>query len=438
MEKTAMIENIKRKFDLYFPSFRYRNFKLFFFGQLVSVIGTWMQNIGQGWLVLQITNSPFKLGLLTAVQFLPALFLSLYAGAIIDKMSKRKIIIFTQVSFTVLAFILGLLVALRVVQYWQVLIIAFFTGLINTIDMPARQAFYTDLVDKEYLMNSISLNSSTFNLARILGPAISGILISVIGYAWCFFINAISFIPVIVALFLIRERTIRKGSFNFRDIRGVNKSVISGIDYVKGIPIILITFAVFAVVNVFGLNFNVLIPVLVQNVLKLSSQQYGFVMSMMGVGALTASLLLAIASYKGLKHLYFFGSSVLLGVTLILLGLQRSYTLTLVLVAFSGFFMVTFLNVVNTLLQMESSIEFRGRVMSFYSLVLLGFTPFGSLFTGAMSERFGVNITHITVGIIVFTLTILIYFSTYRKAFGHKELNVTRIIGAENVPQLKK
>jgi MFS family permease len=438
VEKTTTFESLKRKFDLYFPSFRYRNFRLFFSGQLISVIGTWMQNIGQGWLVLQITNSPLKLGILSAVQFLPALFLSLYAGAIVDKMSKRKIIIFTQISFTILALILGLLVQLKIVQYWQVLIIAFITGLVNTIDMPARQAFYTDLVDKEHLMNSISLNSSTFNLARILGPAISGILISIVGYAWCFFINAISFIPVIVALFLIEERTLKPSTFSFKELQGVNKSVISGINYIKGIPIILITFAVFAVVNVFGLNFNVLVPVLVQNSLKLGSKQYGFVMSMMGVGALTASLILAMASYKGLKHIYFFGSAVLLGATLVLLGLQRSYTLTLILIAFSGFFMVAFLNVVNTLLQMESSIEFRGRVMSLYSLVLLGFTPFGSLLTGAMSQRFGVNITHLTVGAIVISLTLLIYFSTYKRTFGKEELNVRRIMGVESSPQLKK
>jgi len=279
VEKTTNSKSLRRKFDLYFPSFRYRNFRLFFSGQLISVIGTWMQNIGQGWLVLQITNSPLKLGILSAVQFLPALFLSLYAGAIVDKMSKRKIIIFTQISFTILALILGLLVQLKIVQYWQVLVIGFLTGLVNTIDMPARQAFYTDLVDKKHLMNSISLNSSTFNLARILGPAISGILISVVGYAWCFFINAISFIPVIVALFLIEERTLKPSTFSFKELQGVNKSVISGINYIKGIPIILITFAVFAVVNVFGLNFNVLVPVLVQNSLKLGSKQYGFVMS---------------------------------------------------------------------------------------------------------------------------------------------------------------
>ena len=155
----SFLENVKERFFLHFPAFRYKNFNLFFFGQVVSVIGTWMQTTAQGWLVLQLTNSPFKLGLLSAIQYLPALFLSLYAGVVVDKFSKRKILLFTQSAFAILAFILGLLVSLKVVKYYQILIIAFITGLINTIDMPARQAFYIELVPKENLMNAIALNS---------------------------------------------------------------------------------------------------------------------------------------------------------------------------------------------------------------------------------------------------------------------------------------
>jgi len=428
-EDNNFFEKLRYRFFLHFPSFKYRNFRLFFFGQIISVIGTWMQSTAQSWLVLQITNSPFKLGLLSAVQFLPALFLSLYAGVIIDKFSKRKILIFTQSSLTLLAFVLGLLVTLKVVQYYQILIIAFIMGLVNTIDMPARQAFYIELVDKEHLMNAIALNSSAFNFARIFGPAISGVLISLVGYAWSFYLNAISFLPVIFALFLIVERTKRPNKFEIKAIQEVNKEAISGLKYILKIPIILIIFALFIVVNVFGLNFNVLIPTLVKDVFKMGSTEYGFLMSLMGVGALIGSLLLAAISYKGVKHFYLFFGAVTLGLMLILTGLIKNYALVSVVVMLSGFAMVVFLNTANTLLQMESSEEYRGRVMSIYSLILLGFTPFGALLTGTLAE-FSVQFTFVFVGSIVLLTSLIVYFAFYKKTFGREALHINRISGS--------
>ncbi|MFU2158225.1 MFS transporter [Caldisericum sp. AR60] len=425
-----IFRRIRDRFFIHFPSFKYRNFRLFFFGQVISVIGTWMQSTAQSWLVLQITNSPFKLGLLSAVQFLPALFLSLYAGVIIDKFSKKKILILTQSSLAILAFVLGLLVTLKVVQYYQILIIAFLSGLVNTIDMPARQSFYIELVDKEHLMNAISLNSSAFNLARIIGPGIAGILIGAVGYSLSFYLNAISFVPVIVAIFFVVERTIRPGRFSLRDLEHVNKDAIEGLKYILKIPIILIIFALFIVVNVFGLNFNVLVPTLVKQVFKLQSTDYGFLMSMMGVGALTGSLFLAVISYKGVKHFYLFGGALVLGLTLLLTGLFPNYYLTIAFTTLSGFSMVLFLNTANTLLQMESSEEFRGRVMSIYSLIFLGFTPFGALLTGTLSEKISVQFTYSLVGMIVTITTLIVYFLGYRRVFGREELHVRRVSGS--------
>ena len=429
-DKKHRFENLKNSFYLHFPSFKYRNFNLFFFGQVISVIGTWMQSTAQSWLVLQITNSPFKLGLLSAVQFLPALFFSLYAGVVIDKFSKRKILIFTQSALTILAFILGLLVKLHIVQYYQILLIGFLTGIVNTIDMPARQSFYVELVPKEHLMNAISLNSSAFNLARIIGPGISGILIGLVGYEWSFFLNAISFIPVIVALFFIVERTKRPSKFSLKELENVNRDIKSGLSYIMKIPIILIIFALFIVVNVFGLNFNVLVPTLAKQVFHLGATEYGFLMSLMGLGALTGSLFLAVVSYKGVKHFYLFGGAFMLGVTLLLTGLIKNLYVVSLLTALSGFFMVMFLNTANTLIQMETEEQFRGRVMSIYSLIFLGFTPFGALFTGTLAERVSVDFTYALVGTIVLVSVVIIYFSTYRKIFPGVALHTRRVSGS--------
>jgi MFS family permease len=429
-DKKHRFENLKNSFYLHFPSFKYRNFNLFFFGQIVSVIGSWMQSTAQSWLVLQITNSPFKLGLLSAVQFLPALFFSLYAGVVIDKFSKRKILIFTQSALTILAFILGLLVKFHIVQYYQILLIGFLTGIVNTIDMPARQSFYVELVHKEHLMNAISLNSSAFNLARIIGPGISGILIGLVGYEWSFFLNAISFIPVIVALFFIVERTKRPSKFSLKELENVNRDIKSGLSYIMKIPIILIIFALFIVVNVFGLNFNVLVPTLAKQVFHLDATEYGFLMSLMGLGALTGSLFLAVVSYKGVKHFYLFGGAFMLGVTLLLTGLIKNLYVVSLLTTLSGFFMVMFLNTANTLIQMETDEQFRGRVMSIYSLIFLGFTPFGALFTGTLAEKVSVDFTYALVGTIVLVSVVIIYFSTYRKIFGSVALHTRRVTGS--------
>jgi len=413
----SILENIKERFFLHFPSFKYRNFNLFFFGQVVSVIGTWMQTTAQGWLVLQLTNSPFKLGLLSAIQYLPALFLSLYAGVVVDKFSKRKILLFTQSAFAVLAFVLGLLVSLNIVKYYQILIIAFLTGLVNTIDMPARQAFYIELVPKENLMNAITLNSSVANLARIVGPMISGLLIGAVGYQWSFYLNAMSFIAVIVGIFFIVERAQKPSRFSLKDLENVNDDIKSGVAYMKGIPIMVIAIVLFTIVNVFGLNFNVLIPVLAKDVYNLGSTGYGLLMGVLGVGALAASLLLAAISYKGVKHSYLFLSAITLGITLLITGLIKSYSFVVVITMISGFSMVVCMNTTNTLLQTSSSDEYRGRVMSIYSLIFLGFTLFGSLITGTLSDLVSVRFTYGFVGVVLIVSTFLIYFLLYRKIF---------------------
>lgn len=411
-----LFEKIRQQSSLHFPALRYRNFQLFFYGQIVSLIGTWVQNIGQGWLVLSLTNSAFLLGLLTAVQFIPMMLFSLHAGVFVDRYPKRKILLLTQSSLAILAAVLGLLTGLHIVKYWHVLILALLSGIVNSIDMTARQTFYVDLVGKKDLMNAISLGSSTFNLARIIGPAIAGILIAKLGYAIGFYLNALSFVPVIVAIYFIRPENVIS---NLKNLSGnINKDILEGINYVKKSPIIMLSLSLLTVINIFALNFNVLVPVFVKDVLKMGSGEYGFIMSAMGLGALIGSVILASISHRGVKNYYIFGGALFLSIFLILFGIQKSALISSVMIALAGIAMIVYLNSTNTTLQVNSEDRFRGRVMGFYSLVFGGFTPIGSMYAGTLSQYLGSGLTFIISGVITLSVTVFFYFSWYRHAFG--------------------
>ncbi|WP_172856630.1 MFS transporter [Thermoanaerobacterium sp. RBIITD] len=404
-----------------FPALRHRNFKLFWFGQMISLIGTWMQNIGQGWLVLKLTNSPFLLGLVSALQFLPMLFLSLFAGVIIDRFPKRKILIFTQTCLMLTAFVLATLTALKMITYWEIVFLATIMGFINTIDNPTRQSFIIDLVGKEDLMNAISLNSSIFNGARIVGPGIAGILIGILGYSICFYLNALSFIAVIVGLILIdvnggTSRAILQKKEVLNDIK-------EGLKYIKNTPVIIVTILMIAVLSTFSMNFNVLVPVFAKNILHEEAAGYGFLMSAMGVGALCGALLLATLSSKGAKPFYLIAGGFGLGLFQIIIGFQSYYWSSIVLLALSGFSMITFSASANTTIQLNSENKYRGRVMSVYSLVFGGVTPIGALYAGGLAEKFGAHIAFIISGVIGAVYVLYVIGFQYKYSFG-KGVNI--------------
>ncbi|WP_028992226.1 MFS transporter [Thermoanaerobacter thermocopriae] len=407
--------NIVEKLGCSFPSLKHKNFRLFWFGQMISLIGTWMQNIGQGWLVLELTNSSFLLGLVSAVQFLPVMLFSLFAGVVIDRFPKRKLILFTQTSFAISAFILATLTALKIINYWEILALALFNGFLSTIDMPARQSFIIDLVEKKDLMNAIALNSAVFNAARIIGPGIAGILIGKLGYAVCFYLNSASFIAVIIGLILITVEGITPKANDgkakiFDDLR-------DGLKYIKNTPVILTTILMIAILSIFSLNFNVLVPVFTKDVLHRKATDYGLLMSAMGTGALIGALTLASVSGRGVKPVYLFGGSIGLSIFQILIGIQSSYLLTALLLALSGWFMITFNSSANTTIQINTADEFRGRVMSVYSLVFGGVTPIGSLYAGTLSQKFGSHITFIVSGIITLSYTLYVLLFQYKKVY---------------------
>lgn len=406
--------NVKNKFLELFPAFTHRNFVLFWTGQVISVIGTWMQNTALNWLVYLITDNEFKVGLMNAVQFTPMLLFTLFAGVIIERHSKRKIIILTQTLQGVGAFLLFLLVYFDILQYELILPIMFFIGTAQAFDNPARQSFVVEMVDgKEHLINAIALNSAAFNGARLIGPWVAGEMMRNLGPKWCFFLNAISFVAVIAGLFMmkIKDKPSREVS---NEDKGILKrfsfaldSIKEGISFIIKYPRLLYTFVVLIIIPTFCINFNILIPIYTRGALKLDVAENGSLLSALGLGALIGAISIATrgSREKALKHQLI--GSFGLSIALILLGIAPGLSYAKIALVFSGFFMIMFTTTCNTVLQLNSPDEMRGRIMSVFSLVFGGLVPFASLYAGTMSKYFGAPITFIvsgTIGLIGFLI----------------------------------
>jgi MFS family permease len=379
-----------------FIALRHRNFRIFWFGQLISLIGTWMQTTAQAWLVLQLTHSAWLLGVVGALQFLPVMFLSLFGGVLADRLPKRKVLLFTQSSAMLQAFILWVLVATGTVQIWHILLLASLLGLTNSVDMPTRQAFVAEMVGREHLPNAIALNSSQFNMARILGPGLGGLLIAWLGIAPLFLFNAISFIAVIVGLALITRKDLyaqakRSPSQKVAPKQSTLQSLREGLAYIARTPSVLLIIAVIGVISLFGINFNVVLPLFATAVLHSGPQGFGFISSAFGLGALFSALWLAWGNNRpSIKQLL--TGAFAFCVLEILFAVSHLYILSLILIAAVGFVQIAFTTTANTTLQTVAPDYLRGRVMSVYMLVFAGTIPLGNLFTGGIAHLFGAPI----------------------------------------------
>lgn len=383
----------------------------------VSLIGTWMQNIAQPWLAYTLTKSPLLLALVSAMQFLPMLFFSLFAGAIIDKLPKKKLLIYTQSASLVITLILAILTASGHIQYWHILVMATLLGIVNTLDMPARQAFLVELVEKEDLMNAIALNSSIFNLARIIGPALAGVIMGMFGVAPCFFINSVSFAAVIISLFFIKplpiEKAIKKTESMLTDIK-------EGLKFIRHSREILSTIIMLSIVSTFAMNFAVLVPVFSKTVLGFNETGFGLLMSIMGVGSFLGAISIASMSRIGPQRFILKTVPYIIGTFLIVTGLTKLYYLTALGLALTGFSFVAFSSTANTTVQLNTSNELRGRIMSVYTLVFIGTSPIGNLFAGAITQRFGAGAGFIACGALVIILTLLM--NLLKIAFREKRI----------------
>ena len=368
-----------------FRALKNRNYRLFFTGQGVSLIGTWMQQVAMSWLVYRITNSAFMLGMVGFCNLLPALVLFPATGITADRINKRRLLILTQTLAMIQASVLAVLVLTNIVAIWHIIVLSSFLGIINAFDMPTRQSFVVEMVERrEDLGNAIALNSTLFNSARLIGPTIAGALISLIGEGYCFLINGISYLAVIISLFQITVsgRPTRATGNPLNDIA-------DGIKYTFGFHPIRTIILFLALVSFFGMSYIFLLPVFAKNILNGDAHTLGLLSGAAGFGALIGSLNLARRKkIPGLGRFIAF-AGIMLGICLCLFSLSRILYLSLLIMIFSGFGMITVMASSNTLLQTIVPDEMRGRVMSFYVLAFAGVAPLGSLSVGSLAEKFG-------------------------------------------------
>ncbi len=364
---------------------RHRNFRLFFAGQLISLIGTWMQTVAESWLVYRLTGSALLLGTVAFCSQIPVFLLAPIGGTVADRHDRRRIIIGTQTASMVLPFILAVLTLTHRVHVWHVMVLAACLGVVNAFDIPARQAFLVDMVGKEDLLNAIALNSSMFNGARIIGPAIAGILVGWIGEGWCFLLNSLSYLAVIAGLLMMKlERRAR-----LKDPASPLENVLEGFRYVRDTAPIRALLLLLGLVSFVGMPYAVLMPVFAENILHSGARGLGVLMGATGVGALLgAASLAARVGVRGLSKVIVMCCAGF-GVSLILFSFSRVFWLSTVLLIPVGFAMMVQMASSNTLVQAMVPDQLRGRVMAVYSMMFMGMAPFGSICAGALAHHVG-------------------------------------------------
>jgi len=378
----------RRALPVTLRALRHRNFQLFFSGQFISLIGTWMDNIAEAWLVYRLTGSSLKLGAIGFASQIPVFLMAPLGGIVADRYNRQHIVIATQASSMVLALTLATLTLTHKVQIWHIFVLAALLGVVNAFDIPARQAFIVDMVGREDMMNAIALNSSMFNGARIVGPAIAGLLVASIGEGWCFFANGVSYIAVIAGLLMMRvqgpSRLAPKGS--------PFEHVIEGFRFVRRTAPIRSLLFLLGVASLVAMPYTVLMPVFADRILHGGARGLGILMGATGVGALAGALTLA--SKKGISGLgrWVAMSAAGFGFFLVLFSFSRLFWLSTAILLPVGFCMMLQMSSSNTLIQAMVPDELRGRVMSVYSMMFMGMAPFGALLGGAVADRVGAPI----------------------------------------------
>ncbi|MHB8644395.1 MAG: MFS transporter [Thermomicrobiales bacterium] len=395
-----------------FRALRNPNYRLFWFGQVISMVGTWMQRIGQAWLVLHLTNSPLALGIVTACQTLPVLLLALFGGVIADRMPKRRVLTITQGVMLAQASVLALLTAAGWINLIALYLLAAILGTASALDNPTRQAFVKEMVGPDDVPNAVALNSIVMNTARLVGPALGGLTIAAIGVAGCFTLNAVSFLGAIGALLLMRPE-------RFYEIpsppRGKMLAQIGeGLRYVVRTPDIALVMLLMAVIGTFGYNFTVLLPLIAQYVLHAGPIGFGTLTSAMAVGSLIAAFGIAYTGRVTQRTLLTGAAG--FSILLLCLALTSIWVVTIVVLVALGLFSIVFTTTANSRLQILTPPQLRGRVMSLYTMLFLGSTPIGSVVLGTLAQRQGVQVAVGEVAVICGLGTVggLLYIRSHR------------------------
>lgn len=379
-----------------FRALHVRNYRLFWVSQLISVTGSWMQTTAQAWLVVKLTESPLALGIVTTLQFLPVMLLTLFGGVIADRLPKRQTLIVTQTLLLIQATIFGVLVGSGAIQLWHVYVLAVIQGIISAIDTPVRQAFVVEMVGRDDLLNAVALNSMSFNLGRIMGPVVAGIVIAKIDIAPTLYLNAVSFVPVIVALWIMDAAALMPAPPMKRG--STLRQLGEGLRYIWQTPDVLVIFIVVAAIGTFGFNFTVVLPLLANFVVRTDATGFGALTACFGVGALLAATLTAYSRRATLRWLLIGAGafSILLGAS----ALSPAFGVTAALLVALGFTGIIFSTTSNTLLQLAIPDHLRGRVLSLYVLLFMGSTPVGGFLIGFLSDNLGVPVAMVTCGVL--------------------------------------
>lgn len=380
-----------------FRSLKYRNYRLFFSGQSISLIGTWMQRIAMPWLVYRMTGSELLLGVVSFAGQIPTFLLTPFAGVLSDRLSKYRVLLFTQVLSLILALILATLTLNGSIQLWQIVVLSVSLGCVNAFDVPTRHSFVVEMVDnKEDLGNAIALNSLMFNGARLIGPSVAGLLLAVTSEGVCFLLNAISYVFVVASLLMMRiqiRKRVTQTARIWQDLR-------TGLSYAFGFAPIRHLLMLLTLVSLTGMSYQVLMPVFAKEILHGDSQTYGFLMGAAGLGALGGALFLASRTTVLRLGRLVPSATLLFGTGLIILSFSRFFSLSLILMAVIGAGMMLQSAASNTILQTITDDDKRGRVMSFYTMAVMGTAPFGSLLSGAMAKVIGTPMTVMIFGMI--------------------------------------
>ena len=391
-----------------FAALKHPNYRLWFVGQLISLFGTWMQITAQSFLVFELTRSPAYLGYVSFAFGLPSWLFMLYGGVIADRLPRRTLLIIAQFSMMIMAFMLAAVTFAGIIQPWHIVVFVLGLGLANAFDAPARQAFVIELVDREDISNAVALNSTLFNMSSVVGPAVAGVVYMVLGPAWCFMVNGLSFIAVIVALLLMKV----KPNHTSHHKTSALSSLKEGVRYVSREPVILTLMCLVAVTAMFGFGYTTLIPAWAVTILDGDATTNGLLHSARGIGAVLSALLIASLGRFTFKGKLLTAGTFFLPILLVIFAMVRWIPLSLLIMLCLGVALLLIINLANILLQTLVSDNLRGRVMSIYSLTHFGFMPIGGLFAGITAEYAGEPATVIIFGLLCFTSAVFLWIYT--------------------------
>ncbi|MEK6673287.1 MAG: MFS transporter [Nitrospirota bacterium] len=399
-----------------FSALYVRDFRIFWIGNIISFSGTWMQSVAQGWLIYSLTKSPLYLGVVATAASLPVLIFTLLGGVVADRFAKRKLLIVTQSLSIIPAILLAVLTGLNITTVWEIIFIAFFLGTVNAFDVPARQSFLSEMVQRGRLLNAIALNSAAFNGGRVLGPVAAGIIIASAGIAACFYLNALTFLAVIFALLRIKAKGEHKGlpmtNGRYHLMAALSvllRDLFEAFRFVKNEKGMFRVMGLVGVFSLFGIPFVTFLPVFAEDILRVGPKGLGFLAGATGIGALSASLIIAFRGDIIEKGRFMALAGLVFSLSLFALAVSRDYHFSIILLVFAGWGAVSFFAVANSFIQLSTPDNLRGRVMSVYTFFFLGFAPFGNLVLGSVADLAGTPSAVIAGSIICFITTVMLY-----------------------------